>query len=199
MRLGISETVWGVFMENESYFPLFVSLKGKRVLLVGAGNIAARRARVLLSFGAKLYIVAPECSNEMEELLERETASHRMMSLPETPEMEELCKKGSDENLIYRKRCFEERDLKQMDIVIAATDNVALNHEIVKLCKQKGILSNNASSQEDCDFFFPAILHEDGLTIGVSSNGNDHKKVAAVCKKLRRFFTLAVENNDRSV
>lgn len=153
-------------MEGKSYFPLFVSLEGKRILLVGAGNIAARRAEVLLSFGAKLYIVSPECSAEMKE----------------------LCKNASPETLVYQKRCFAERDLEQMDIVIAATDDAALNHEIVLLCRQKGILVNNASTKEDCDFFFPAILQEDGLTIGVSSSGNDHKKVAAVCEKLRGFF-----------
>lgn len=163
---SISETVWGFFMENKYYFPLFVSLEGKRILLAGAGNIAARRARILLSFGAMLYIVAPERSKEMEE----------------------LCKKEPSENMVYRKRCFEERDLEHMDMAIAATDNDALNHEIAKLCKQKGVLANNASSKDDCDFFFPAILQEGGLTIGVSSSGNDHRKVAEVCGKLRRFL-----------
>ena len=152
--------------EKKSYFPLFVSLKEKRILLAGAGNIAARRAGVLISFGARLYVVAPEQSKEMEE----------------------LCEKVPSEKLIYRKKCFEERDLEQMDMALAATDNVALNHEIVLLCRKKGILVNNASSKEDCDFFFPAILQEDGLTIGVSSSGNDHKKVAAVCERLRSFF-----------
>ena len=154
-------------MQNKPYFPLFVSLEGKRVLLAGAGNIAARRARVLLSFGARLYIVAPERSKEMEE----------------------LCEKEASGNIVYRKRCFGEQDLEQMDMAIAATDDDALNHEIAKLCKQKGILANNASSKEDCDFFFPAILQEGGLTIGVSSGGNDHKKVAEVCERLRRSMT----------
>ena len=153
-------------MENKSYFPLFVSLEGKRVLLAGAGKIAARRARILLSFDARLYIVAPERSKEMEE----------------------LCRKETSENMVYRKRCFEERDLEQMDMAIAATDNDALNHEIAKLCKQKGILANNASSKEDCDFFFPGLLQEGGLTIGISSGGNDHRRVADVCERLRRFL-----------
>ncbi len=150
---------------KEPYFPLFVSLEEKRILLVGAGHIAARRAEVLLSFGARLNIVSPECSKEMEE----------------------LCKNATLEKLVYQKRCFETRDLEQMDIVLAATDNAVLNHEIVLLCRQKGILVNNASAKEDCDFFFPAILQEDGLTIGISSSGNDHKKVAAVCGKLREI------------
>lgn len=150
-------------MENESYFPLFVSLKGKRILLAGAGKVAARRAGVLLSFGASLYVVAPERSKEMEE----------------------LCQNAPSEKLMYQKRRFNEQDLDEKDMVLAATDDPALNRKICLLCRQKGILANNASSKEDCDFFFPAILKQDGLTIGISSGGNDHRKVAAVCDKLR--------------
>lgn len=157
---------------TDKVFPLFVSLQGKRILLVGAGSVAARRAEILLSFGARLYVVAPECSAKMEG----------------------LCEQESLERLLYWNRCFEEQDLDGKDIVIAATDNAALNHEIVSLCRRRGILANNASSREDCDFFFPAILQEDGLTIGVSSNGDDPGKVAAVCGKLRRFFANAGRN-----
>ena len=156
----------------KDYFPLFISLEGKRIFIAGAGNIAARRAKILLSFGAKLCIAAPECSEEMAELL----------------------KKENDGNLVYRKRVFRENDLEDGDIVLAATDDVALNHEIAKLCKQKGLPVNNASAQEDCDFFFPAVLREEGLTIGVSSGGRNHKKVAKVCGKLRDFFGTGVQD-----
>ena len=155
--------------EENDYFPLFISLKEKRILIVGAGKIAARRAPILRSFGAKLFLVSPKLSVEMES----------------------VCTQGSVENLVYRKRCFEENDLAGMDMVLAATDDVALNHEIAMLCKQKEIPVNNASCKEDCDFFFPAILRQDGLTIGVSSSGSDHKKVARVSEQLRRFFLNA--------
>lgn len=155
--------------EEKDCFPFFISLQDKRIFIVGAGKIAARRAKILLSFGARLFIVAPECSAEIEE----------------------ICKQENGKKLSYWKRCFEERDVEGMDIVLAATDSVVLNHEISKLCKQKGIPVNNASSQEDCDFFFPAILRQDGLTIGVSSGGSNHKKVAKVCERLRAFFLEA--------
>lgn len=154
--------------KRNDYFPLFISLEGKRIFIAGAGKIAARRAGILLSFGAEVFVAAPECSEEMLELLKRE----------------------SDKNLIYQKRNFEESDLLGVDLVFAATDEAALNHEIAELCKKRKLPVNNASSQEDCDFFFPAILQEEGLTIGVSSGGRDHKKVAEVCGKLRRFFRM---------
>ena len=125
--------------KNKEYFPLFLSLEGKRIFVAGAGKIAARRAGVLLSFGAKL---------------------------------------------------------EGMDLVLTATDDTALNHRITELCRAGNIPVNNASCKEDCDFFFPAILREEGLTIGVSSGGEDHGKVAEVCGKLRRFFRISFQDKE---
>lgn len=189
--------------KKNRYFPLFLSLEGKRIFIVGAGKIAARRAGVLLSFGAKLFVTAPECCGEMRALLRE--ASDKEGSDEKEPgkkklkgqEEQELQKKGSWDGesreatvgeIVYRERCFEERDLAGMDMVLAATDDPVLNHRITELCRAGNIPVNNASCKEDCDFFFPAILQEEELTIGVSSGGDDHKKVAEVCAKLRRIF-----------
>lgn len=152
--------------EMREYFPLFVSLSGKRIFIAGAGKIAARRAESLLSFGAEVFVAAPECSEEMAGLLRAE--------------------KGK--KLCYRQREFAENDLQGMDIVLAATNDRTLNHWITETCRKKKIPVNNASDQSECDFFFPAIVQADGLTIGVGSGGRDHKKVAMVCEKLRHFF-----------
>lgn len=162
--------------EKNRVFPLFVSLAGKRVFVAGAGRIAARRTEVLLSFGAKLSVTAPECSEEMAGLLKRERA-------------DVLC---------YRKGMFAERDLEDADLVLAATDDIALNHHIAEICREKRIPVNNASAQADCDFFFPAIVEAEGLTVGVSSGGSDHRKVAGVCEKLRRFFGTAPRDSGES-
>ena len=48
---------------REYRFPLFVDLRGRRAVIVGAGPIALRRAGVLLSFGADVVLIAPECDN----------------------------------------------------------------------------------------------------------------------------------------
>lgn len=153
--------------EEKRYFPIFLCLEGKKILIVGAGKIAARRAKALLSFGAELWVVAPEFCAGME----------RLDRLPG--------------RLHCLRRKYQEEDLQGMDLVLAATDDASLNHEIAERCREKKIPVNNASCQADCDFFFPALLQEEGLTIGVCSGGNDHKKVARVCEKLRRFFGTA--------
>lgn len=158
--------------EIREYFPIFVSLNGKRIFIAGAGKIAARRAESLLSFGTEVFIAAPECSEEMAKLLRDE--------------------KGK--KLCYWQREFAESDLRGMDIVLAATDDRTLNHRIAEICKKKKIPVNNASDQSECDFFFPAIVQADGLTIGVGSGGRDHKKVAMVCEKLRQFFEAVMQD-----
>lgn len=163
--------------EKGAYFPLFVSLAGKRILIAGAGQVAARRAKVLISFGAKLSVTAPECSEEMAELLKE---------------------KGRDV-LCYEKRVFTEEDLRDADLVLAATDDTALNHHIAKLCREKKIPVNNASDQRDCDFFFPAIVQAKGLTVGVSSGGRDHGKVAGICEELRAFFGTASQEGQEDI
>ena len=53
-----------------AYFPLFVNLEGRRVLVVGGGKIAARRIRTLLEFGCEITVVAPEVGEELREMLE---------------------------------------------------------------------------------------------------------------------------------
>ena len=70
-------------------------------------------------------------------------------------------------------------------IVLAATDDHAVNRQIVKECRQKGILSNRCDCREDCDFYFPALVQAEGLTIGLCSNGEDHKKVKGAAAWLR--------------
>ncbi len=153
--------------KSKNVFPLFISLEGKKILIVGAGKVAARRADILLSFSACLCIVAPEFSEEMERVLQQKTFAVSVRR---------------------QRRCFKKADLEGMDMVLAATDDEELNHQITELCRQKNIVVNNASCQEDCDFFFPAVIQTKGLTIGVSSGGSDHKRVAMIAAKIREFL-----------
>lgn len=194
--------------EEKKYFPLFVSLEGKKVFIAGAGKIAARRAKVLLSFGAELWIAAPEYSREMEELLKEEACApphfpkrtceemgETGVFLREKGESGEDSKEGENSpgRLLHcRKGKYREEDLQDKDLVLAATDDAALNHRIAEACRERGIPVNNASDRADCDFFFPAVIQEERLTIGVSSGGRDHKKVAEVCEKLRHFLETSL-------
>lgn len=147
-------------------FPLFVDLKEKRVLIVGAGAIAARRATVLAEFGAKVTVVAPEAGSGVRELADAG-------------------------RLIWKQHAFGSQDLEDLDqsfLVIAATNDPAVNDRIVQLCHERHIPVNHAGDQSQCDFQFPAIVRKDPVVIGINARGKDHGLVKRVAAGLREWI-----------
>lgn len=127
------------------FFPMFVDLNDKRALVVGAGKIAARRVRTLLMFCDDVTVVAPEIAPELEAM-----------------------------GAALVRRAFEAGDLEGMDIVLACTDDGALNAEIVKLCRARGIPVNASSDHSLCDFYFPGVALRGDVVAGVTASGRDH-------------------------
>lgn len=146
------------------YFPLFMDLREKEILVFGGGSIAARRVKVLLQYGAGIKVIAPKISEELELLAEE---NQRLL-------------------LTYRK--YRPSELKQPDFVLAATDDQSVNAMIYRECRHKGIFVNNASDREMCDFYFPGIASSGDITIGVTANGKDHKKAAEITEKIRTWL-----------
>ncbi len=70
-------------------------------------------------------------------------------------------------------------------LVFAATDENETNAEIVQICRGKGILVNNASDASMCDFFFPSVLRDEEIVIGIAGDGSDHRKVKQIRKKIQ--------------
>lgn len=147
-----------------TYFPLFFDLQGRNVRVFGGGTIATRRVQVLLEFGANVSVVSPEMTEELKKLAVQE------------------------ERLFLDYRRYDSGELAKGDIVLAATDDEYVDAEIYEECRQKQILINVASDKEKCDFYFPALIREGNLVIGVTAGGEDHRKVAEAAKKIRGLF-----------
>lgn len=137
---------------------MFVDLSGQRILVVGGGQVALRKTRVLSRFCDHLTVVAPELCPEFAAL---EAAGR----------------------LICKKRAYTESDLEGVQIVIAATDDEELNRRIAAQCKALGILRNIASDRSLCDFYFPSVIEKDGVVIGIGSGG-DPARTKRVREKL---------------
>lgn len=99
------------------FLPLFVELKGLQCLVIGAGAVAARKAQALLDAGVILTVVAPASGMAMQELMQRFT-------------------------VIMHQRLYEVADLANCRLVIAATDNPAINAQIAADAKLQGLLVN---------------------------------------------------------
>lgn len=149
--------------DKKVYFPLFVDLNEKQILVFGGGKIATRRILSLLDFGGNITIVAPECTNEILEL-------------------------STQKLLIHEKRCYIEGEIQVPYMVLAATSDSNVNKRIYFECKQKGILVNIASDQTKSDFFFPGLAIEESIVIGVTSSGTDHKKAKRITEQIKEML-----------
>lgn len=150
--------------EHKEYFPLFVTSKSKRVLVVGGGKIAQRRILTLLKFEFSVTVIATEIQ-------------------------EELFKIADVEKLELVKKAFDERDIDRgYDYILAATNNRQINSQIGKLAKEKDILVNVADCKEECDFFFPGVIIHEEAVIGVTCEGKSHSRAKDVAGKIRNLF-----------
>lgn len=127
------------------YFPIFVDLTDKEILVVGGGAVAGRRIRVLRGFCGRITVVAPELSPEIDAV-----------------------------GLNFCRRKFELPDLEDKYMVLAATDDTPLNRRIAELCRERGILVNDASDQRLCDFQFPSVVKDGDVVIGINASGKSH-------------------------
>lgn len=154
------------------YFPMFVDISKKRILVIGGGNIAARRVHTLLKFADHIEVIAPEICEEMKKIMEKEIQK-------ETPQVVWNCRKISGEDLEGAASFLD-----GVDIVLSATDDRKLNRKIVSACRVRNILVNTADDKSICDFYFPAVTEKDGVVIGLNSSGKSPKTV----RKIREYL-----------
>ena len=161
-----------------SYFPMFIDIEGKHILVVGAGKIALRRVQTLLQFRARIKVIAKEIPKEQKE------AFHLLVS---------------EGKIVLEEKAFEESDLTEaLFLVLAATNVKKLNHEICMLCRKRKILANTATDRTDCDFYFPAVAVQEELVVGITGDGSDHRKVAETAARIRKVLEMEHEEKNQS-
>lgn len=129
------------------FLPLFHNLRGRLVVVVGGGDIALRKARLLTEAGARLRVVAPEI----------------------TPQLAQLVTQHGGENLL---QAYQTEQLAGAQLVIAATDNEALNAEVSRDAQALHLPVNAVDAPELCTVIFPAIVDRSPLLIAVSTGGH---------------------------
>ena len=131
-----------------SYYPFYMDLDGKTCLIVGGGKVAYRKAQTFLDFGASVVVIAPEILDALWGLQRHNSGLH----------------------IIDRE--FQEDDLDNIQIVVAATNQKDLNQRIMDLCESKRILGNNAGSRSKEGIHFGSTIRRGTITIGISTNGD---------------------------
>ncbi|MFM5669560.1 siroheme synthase CysG [Aeromonas hydrophila] len=128
------------------YLPIFCRLDNKPVLLVGGGEVAERKARLLLDAGAQLTVVAPELD----------------------PELAELAANGSIEWLAGE---FAPQQLTGKWLVVAATDRREVNALVYQSANQARIFANVVDDPKRSSFIMPSIIDRSPLMVAISSGG----------------------------
>ncbi|HDO1316158.1 siroheme synthase CysG [Aeromonas veronii] len=128
------------------YLPIFCRLDNKPVLLVGGGEVAERKARLLLDAGARLTVVAPELD----------------------PELAELAANGSIEWLAGE---FAAQQLAGKWLVVAATDRREVNALVYQSANQARIFANVVDDPKRSSFIMPSIIDRSPLMVAISSGG----------------------------
>ncbi len=124
------------------FLPIFMNLRGEPCLVVGGGEVAARKCALLLRAGAKVTVCAPELAPAFD-----------------TGRIE------------HRAARFREADLDGQALVIAATDDQAVNRAVAAAARARRIPVNVADQPELCTFILPSIIERAPLTVAISSGG----------------------------
>lgn len=167
-----------------AYFPMFVDMTERECLIVGGGNVAYRKVIVMLDFGAKVTVVAEDICDELRKFTiddiasEDKTGSYTANKENNQTDSDAANKENNQpdsdaaDRITIIKRRFDRKDCNGMEMVIAATDDNALNHEIAEYCKANGIMVNAVDQKADCSFIFPSYIKEKNLVAAFSSGGN---------------------------
>lgn len=145
------------------YLPVCLQLRNSPVVLVGAGTVATRKARLMLRAGANLNVVAPDITPELEQLL----AEH-----------------GGN----WQRSQYRETDLHGRMLVVAATPHREVNEQIHADAMALNLPVNVVDSPDLCTFIFPSIVDRDPLIIAISSSGRS----PVLARQLRRKIDAMV-------
>lgn len=145
-------------------YPIFLELGGRRVVLIGGGTVAVRKATVLLEAGARLVVVADRAVDVLTD----------------------LCAQHGVELIRAR---YAKHYLGEAALVVAATNDEKVNQQVYRDCQTLGIFCNVVDDPPHCDFFVPAVVKRGDLQIAIGTEGNCPAYAGHLRKKLERMFT----------
>ena len=144
-------------MAKGKYYPVFIDLAGRRCLVVGGGNVAARKVISLLEAGARVVVVSPAAGEEIRK----------------------LAAEGAVE---WLRREFAEYDLEGSFLVIGATDDPQTNRRVFHEAERRAMLANIVDEPEVCNFIVPSLLSRGDFQVAISTGGAS----PILARKLRR-------------
>lgn len=149
------------------YYPVLLNLYEKTCLVVGGGNVAARKVISLLECGARVRLVCPQIT---------------------APLLDGLVK---EKKIEYLRKNYDSSDLENVFLVISATDSEDVNRRVAGDCMKAGKLVNVVDDPQRCSFIVPAVVRRESLTIAVSTEGKSPLLASKIRERLEKEFDPA--------
>jgi siroheme synthase-like protein len=145
-----------------AYYPIFVDMSGRRVLVVGGGHVAEEKVTGLLraDMAGRLTLVAPKLLPSLQKLL-------------------------AEGKIDVIQREYRDGDMAGYDFVMVATDDGRVNAEIAAEGKGRRIWVNAADDPKNCDFILPAVVRQGQIVVAASTGGAS----PALARRLREELT----------
>jgi precorrin-2 dehydrogenase/sirohydrochlorin ferrochelatase len=129
-----------------THYPLTLVDPDTHAIVIGGGAVATRKVHGLLDAGARVTVIAPQLDAELEEL-------------------------ARAERIAVIRRPYQEGDLHEARLVIAATDDAQVNQAVYTEARARGILVNVVDDPAHCTFHVPAIVRRGDIAIAISTGG----------------------------
>ncbi|MCZ8519109.1 MULTISPECIES: precorrin-2 dehydrogenase/sirohydrochlorin ferrochelatase family protein [Paenibacillus] len=157
-------------MGGKAYYPIMLDMVNRVCVIVGGGNVAQRKAGSLIEAGAKVWVISPEVTPQLEAWREEGSLGIRREEYrPGLPELGEA------------------------RLVFAATDQAEVNEQVKKEAEQMDKLFSMADEQSAGGFLVPAVVRRGRLTVAVSTSGASPALAASLKRKIEDIFDAAYE------
>lgn len=147
-----------------AFFPIYINSQDYNCLVVGGGKVAARKVQMLLDFDMQVTVVAKDICDELKNMV-------------------------NSNRLIFENRPFRNEDIRGKQLIVAATNNRKVNHEIACAARDNNILVNVVDNKEESTFIFPAYIKEKDIVVSFSSGGNSPLVTQYLKDKTREIVT----------
>lgn len=155
-----------------AYYPIFLEMKGRPVIVIGGGEVGLEKVRGLLAAEADVTVVSPELH----------------------PQLEALKAAGAIKHLA---REWREGDIDGFELVMIATDDRSVNSVIAAEAKRKRIWVNAADDPPNCDFILPSVVRKGSVTLAASTGGSSPAMARRLREELEVYLDLEIpELND---
>jgi precorrin-2 dehydrogenase/sirohydrochlorin ferrochelatase len=145
------------------YYPVYLDLQGRQVLVVGAGAVGSRKVKTLLQAGARVTVVSPRA----------------------TPVVRDLAAEG---RLVWHPRSYDAADMDGMCLVFGATDDPDLNRRIEADAGRCRVWCNLAAQPDKGDFILPSVVARGDLLISISTSGASPAVARRLRQELEAYF-----------